>query len=211
MNRRGFFNNIFKSDEPSGPIHFYGIQIVINTGINDETRAKLHAAINVPVKEGETPEEKKAFFKNVTALLLENEPFFEYGYWDYLTDAAEAQAEFDSWVNEIESSMATESGEVGETMDEQYRMSAEKQYVVISLAFLIENVPTQESFQGMIDIPEESYFLRETWPKLIEAVPYLDFNYVMADAVFIMPGNEKDGFSFEDLHSEGWEYLKPIS
>ena len=28
--------------------------------------------------------------------------------------------------------------------------------------------------------------------------------------IFIIPGNEEDGLSWEDIHSEGWNYLKPI-
>lgn len=211
MNRKGFFEKLFADDPPKGDMTFYGVQIVINTGANDDLRSKLHRIVNVPVKEDETPQEKRAFFKNVTAVIRENEPFFEYGYWDYLTDPDEARGEFESWVNDIEAGLATESEQVGESVDEQFRMSAEKQYVVITLAFLIENVPQQDSFLERIDIPEEEWFLRDTWPKLIDAVNYLDYEYLLADAVFIMPGNEKDGFSFEDLHSEGWNYLKPIS
>jgi len=33
---------------------------------------------------------------------------------------------------------------------------------------------------------------------------------VEADAVYLAPGNDRDGLSMEDLHGEGYEYLHPL-
>ncbi len=210
MNRRGFLSKLNLFKEEPGEMLFYGVQVVVNTGSDDHMRSKIHNVINAPMKE-ETPHEKKAFYKKIVSLILEQEPFFEYGHWDYLTNAADAKAEFNDWVQEIEGSLASEAEETGEAIDEQFRMSSDKQYVVLSMAFLLENNDSHSNFFEMIDLPESEYFIRDTWPKLLKAIGYIDFEFALADAVFIMPGNEKDGFSFEDLHSEGWEYLKPIS
>jgi hypothetical protein len=210
MNRRGFFSKLLGRNGESD-IFFYGVQLVINVGTDDATRKKLHKVINAPVGE-ETPQAKRAFYKRIASVLLEVEPFYEYGYWDYLTDADDAQNEFSSWVNEIEGSMATEEEEVGQTADEQYRMSADKTYLVITCVFMLQNVTALENMISMIEeIPEDEYFSRPTWTKLIDALNYVDFEYSLGDAVFIMPGNEQDGLSWEELHTEGWNYLKPIA
>jgi hypothetical protein len=59
-------------------------------------------------------------------------------------------------------------------------------------------------------IPEDEAFFRNSIKKVIEALNYIDFEYSDGDACFIMPGNDEDGLSWEDIHSEGWEYLKAV-
>ncbi len=210
MDRRGFFSKLLGRNG-SSEIFFYGVQIAVNVGSDDDTRKKLHKVINAPVGE-ETPLAKRAFYKRIASVLMEADPFYEYGYWDYITDADDAQSEFESWVNEIEGGMATEEEEVGEVSDEQFRMSAEKAYLVVTCVFLLQNVTAMESMIGPIEETEEDdYFSRPTFNKLVNALNYIDFEYSLGDAVFIMPGNEKDGLSWEDIHTEGWNYLKPIA
>jgi hypothetical protein len=38
----------------------------------------------------------------------------------------------------------------------------------------------------------------------------LNFANVQADAVYLVPGNDHDGLSDDDLRGEGYEYLKPL-
>ena len=47
--------------------------------------------------------------------------------------------------------------------------------------------------------------------KLLASFPLLNFGNVQADAVYLMPGSEDDGFSQEDLLGGGYEYLKPLT
>jgi hypothetical protein len=207
MNRRGFFGSLFQKRDS---LLFFGLQVAVNTYGEDETRLALHRVI-ASGGSVETPEQKRSFYKRIAALLLENQPFFEYGYWDYLTDSDDAGAEFEQWVNEIEGSMATEEEELGEVIDEVHRMSSDKSYVVMTVAFLLEPSKSQENALAMIDsIPEDDYFSRDSFRKLIEAVTFIDFEFTQGDAAFIMPGNEMDGISWEDIHGEGWNYLKPV-
>jgi hypothetical protein len=211
MNRRGFFSRILGREPSEGDRFFFGIQLVINVGTDDALRQKLHRVVNAPVGE-ETPLQKRAFYKRLAAVLMEAEPFYDYAFWDYRLDPDEAQAEFESWVNEIEGGMATEEEEVGETVDEQFRMAGDKSYVVVSMACLMENATALANFRSMIEgIPAEENFSRPTFTTLVNALHYLDFEYSLGDAVFIMPGSEKDGVSWEELHTEGWDYLRPIA
>jgi hypothetical protein len=214
MNRRGFFSKLkyFLGDRTPSEVFFFGVQVVMSVYAKDNLRHELHRVISEGVAEEERPAQKRAFYKNIAALLLECQPSFDYGYWDYLTDRNDAEAEFQQWVTEIEGSMATEEEQMGEQIDELHRLSSEKYFVVVTFAFLFESSPGLEQFMTMIEeIPEEEYFSRATFGTLIDAVNYLDFEYCLSDGVFIMPGNEEDGFSWEDLHGGGWEYLKPIA
>jgi hypothetical protein len=210
MNRRNFFSRLFGRDNRGEPV-FIGIQMVTNAYGDEGLRKKVHAIINESADD-ETPEEKKRYFKKLASVLLENELYFEYGYWDVLTDPVDAQAEFESWISEIEASMATESEELGTEANELYRTSSSKYYVVVTLCFLMENDDHLTSFFDAIDaIPESEYWNRNTFGKVLAAINYLDFEYSFGDAAFIMPGNEEDGISSDDIMGEGWNYLKPLS
>ncbi len=39
----------------------------------------------------------------------------------------------------------------------------------------------------------------------------LSFSSVKADAIYLVPGSDQDGLSFDDVHGGGWEYLKQLS
>ncbi|MBS1911011.1 MAG: hypothetical protein JST22_03410 [Bacteroidetes bacterium] len=209
MNRRGFFSSVFHSRADRDPF-FFGVQCVINIAGEDALRTNLHRVIATG-GESELPADKHSLYKRVTALLRESVPFMEYGYWDYLTDGDEATDEFNNWVGEIEATMATEEEEVGDAADEAFRLSADKNYVVVTMAFLLEAENLQEEVCNIVEaIEEKDYFTPYGFQRLIEAVNYIDFEYSLGDAVFIMPGNETDGFSWTDMRGEGWEYLKPI-
>jgi hypothetical protein len=209
MNRRGFFSKIF-GRRRMADVSFFGVQVIIGSYWEDELRSKIHHIIqNGP--EEESPSEKRTFYKKIAAVLTEALPAVEYGYWDYITNSGKAEAEFQGWTNEIEASMATEEEETGESIEESNRISGEKNYIAVTMLFLLEGADSNEDVVGIIDsLAEDQYFDRETFKKLIDAVNYIDFEFSFADACFIMPGNEEDGLSFEDIHGEGWEYLKPI-
>lgn len=209
MNRRGFFSSIFNRQSEGEPL-FFGVQTVINIFGEDSLRERLHKVI-ASSSGTELPADKHSLYKRITALLRESQAYFEYGYWDYLDDGDEATAEFENWVGDLEATMATEEEELGTEVDEMHRMSSDKCYVVVTMAFLLEYSPALDEMISMIGgIAEDDYFTPAGFGVLLDAVNYIDFEYSLGDAVFIMPGNETDGFSWTDMRGEGWEYLKPI-
>lgn len=209
MNRRNFFSNLF--GKRRGESIFIGVQVAINAFGDEGLRSKVHRIIEESADD-ETPEEKRRFYKRLITLLVENQHFFEYGYWDVLTDTEEAEAEFENWINEIEASIATEEEEMGERVNEMYRYSSSKYYVVITLCLLFEDDRSLDPFFDVVDsIPESEYWTQKTFGRVLAALNYLDFEFCLGDAAFIMPGNEEDGISMEDLMGEGWEYLKSLS
>lgn len=208
MNRRGFFSSLFEG-EPDR--FFLGIQIVSATLTNDDTASRVRTLIAEGINDRK-PREKKAFYKEIITLLIEQQPYWEYGYWDYIPDDNEAVTEFESWTNEIESGMATEPSEIGSVIDEMHRLSNDKWYIVTTLLFVVETSevlsPVMEAIEA---IPEDDYQTRATYKTLLELIYTFDFEYCEADAVFVMPGTDEDGFSWEDLRQSGWEYLLPLT
>ncbi len=207
MNRRGFFRALF----PKKPeIGFFGLQILYATGPDDTVPQQLRDII--AEYDGNTmPHDKKRMYKRIVSLLLDCFPYYEYGFWDFVDDDEQARSEFSSWANDVESSMATEQEEMGEEHDEMHRMSSDKSYIAVSLLFLVNHAGGNEEFFAMIRaLPEKELWTRETFRKLVDACDALNFNAVESDAVFIVPGNDQDGLSWEDIHGGGWEYLRSI-
>jgi hypothetical protein len=149
-------------------------------------------------------QEKRRLLRRFVALLEENELFWTYGYWDYHDERESALAEFNSWASEIEGSMATEEEELDTQVDDLRRTSSRKDYVVVTLAFLLD----QPYAPAEAIAHEDAYFLKETFSALVQGLTSIDPNAIQADGVYIVPGNAVDGLSEDDLLGPGWEYLR---
>jgi hypothetical protein len=186
---------------------FFAIQVVIKAFPVDSFRRQLHEIIARSSSE-QSLTEKRAFWKRLTAVLDEQVPAFEYGFWD-LIRGGRAEEEFEEWSSELEGALATEKEELGQAPDEINRISAEKRYVIVTLIFLLEEGSNADLTLGdRCDMPESEYFTRTTFGRLIGTIPTLNFGNVEADAVYLVPGNDQDGLSGEDLHGGGYQYLK---
>jgi hypothetical protein len=189
---------------------FFGIQVAVKAFFKDDFRKRLHETVARADAE-QSLAEKRTFWKRVTAVLNEAMPVFEYGHWDLIREN-NAEEEFESWCSEIEGSVATEAEEMGSAADEVNRLSADQSYVLVTLAFLLERDSNSDLTVGeRCDLPESDWLTRATFAHLIATVPMLNFANVQADAVYIVPGNDADGLSDDDLQGEGYEYLKPLS
>ena len=212
MNRRGFLSSlrgVFSKQRDGDPV-FFGFQAVINVYGEDELRQRIHRII-AEAPEQERPQDKRAYYKRLSALLREHVASIEYGFWDHVTDRETAEGEFDEWVLEIEASAATVEEELGTNHDEEFRLSSEKDYIVVSLLFLIEHGREHVPLATMLnEIPEGEEYTPQAFQTLIEAVNYIEFERCLADASFILPGSDQDGFSWTDMRAPGWEYLRPI-
>ena len=188
---------------------FFGIQIAVKAFFKDPLRQKIAQVIAAGEAE-QTLFEKRAFWKRLAAVLNEALPVFELGYWD-LVRGGRAQEEFETWCSEIEGALASEKEEMGQAADQVNRLSANKDYILITAAVLVERESNSDLTLGeRCDMPEAEYFTRQTFGKLVASFPLLNFANVQADAVYLMPGSEEDGLSQEDLFGGGYEYLKPL-
>jgi hypothetical protein len=189
---------------------FFGVQIAIKAFFKDPLRQQLAKIIGESSAE-QTLFEKRAFWKRLGAVVNEAMPVFELGHWD-LIRGDKAQVEFETWCSEIEGALASEHEEMGSRADEMNRLSANKDYILLTAAVLVERGSNSDLTLGeRCDIPEADYFTRQTFARLMGSIPLLNFVNVQADAVYLMPGSEDDGFSQEDLFGGGYEYLKPLT
>ena len=190
----------------SGPsdTHFFGLQIAIKCFGEDTVRARFARVLEEERQADEDVQEKRRFLRRFVALLEENELFWTYGYWDYLDNPEAAATEFNSWANDIEGSMAVEEEELGTQVDDLRRTSSRKDYVVVTLVFLLDQPYTPAEAIAH----EDAYFLKETFSALVQGLTSLDPSTIQADGAYIVPGNAADGLSEDDLLGSGWEYLR---
>lgn len=203
MTRRSWFSRIFGGGEQS---YFLGIQVLIRAFGEDTLRAKFARVISDPDGTLEDVEAKRRYIKRIIALLMEQEPYWSQLFWDYKTDHAESETEFNTWATELSASAATEHEELDHDVDGMRRLSKSKDYVAVTLIFhLTEPYPPA-------DVSEEAlYWRRETLRSLLDGLLYLDPETILADGVFVVPGSAEDGLSEEDLLTGGWSYLRVIT
>jgi hypothetical protein len=220
--RRSFIG--MGGEEDTSYAVFLGVQLVVQVFGSDDLRAQLRSLVDAEEYDAQG---KRRFIKSVASLLLENQYAWEYGYWDYRTDAEDAINNFNQWRNEIEASMATEEHEMGSEVDRLRRFSDNKEYVVVSLLLMVDSRdeaveddvgayefrPTYQQlaqpFRSTIEtISESNYWRSSTFDTLLEAMRTLDPRAIERDAFFVYPGTEQDGLSSMDLIGDAsWKYL----
>jgi hypothetical protein len=220
--RRNFLGG--RTDESY--VLFFGIQIVVQTFGNDQLRAQLARLIGAE-DDTDSAQEKRRFMKSVASLLIENQYAWEYGFWDYQSDATTAIGNFNQWQNEIEASIATEPDELGGAVDRLHRFSDQKEFLIVTLMMLIDNRdepvaddvgdyqfrPTYEQlaepFRLLVEnLDEREYWTADTFERLLHGLRSLDPRAIERDGIFVYPGTAQDGLSTMDLlGDEGWKYL----
>jgi hypothetical protein len=204
MAQQGFLGRFRRWMRGPSDTYFFGLQIAIKCFGEDTVRARFARVLTEEHAMDEDVQAKRRFLRRFMALLDENELFWTYGYWDYLDDPEAANAEFTSWTNDIENSMAAEDEELGAQVDDVRRTSSRKDYVVVTLAFLLD----QPYAPAEAITHEDAYFLKETFTALVQGLTSIDPNTIQADGVYVVPGNAADGLSEDDLLGPGWEYLR---
>lgn len=210
---------------PNDHAIFFGLQLVIQIFGSDQLRARIHRLIEAE-DETDSVDEKRRFMKSVASMMIENQYAWEYGFWEYSTDADNAIRSFNQWRNEIEASMATEPEEMGE-IDRLHRFSDQKEYLIVTLLMLIDNsdepvsddigdyrfrptysqlaLPFRQLCEGF---DESEYWRAGTFENLLDGIRALDPRAIERDGIYVYPGSEQDGLSsFDLLSEEGWKYL----
>ena len=206
MAARGFMGKLSRWFGGSSDTYFFGLQLAIKCFGEDTLRARLARVLEAARTEDVDGQAKRSFLKRFVALLDESELFWTYGYWDYIDHANEAVEGFNTLVAEIEGSIATEEEELADDVDDLRRTSKHKDYVIVTLAFLLDApYGPAEAVEN-----EDAAFLKETFVSLVQGLTMLDPNAIQADAAYVVPGNEADGLSEDDLLSPGWEYLRML-
>lgn len=203
MNRRSFLKRLV-GKRPERVL--FAVQVVLDQIAREGIRSELHALIAEPAPQSDA--ERHRFYRRFVAVLLSAEPYFEYGYWEYVDDDKVVRDSFREWVTEIEASLALEAEETGSEEEAELRIDTSRQYIACSIILAVRD-PLDE-VEPYLKLDDE-LLSRQALGELLGIIPSLDFSRVEADAVYLAPGNEEDGFSSMDLADEGWAYLLPLS
>lgn len=206
MAKQGFMGKFSRWFSGPSDTHFFGLQIAIKCFGEDTLRARFARVLEESRTADEDVHEKRRFIRRFVALMEESELFWAYGYWEYSDAADEAEAEFNTWVDEIENSLATEEEQLDDEIDNIRRTSNRKDYVVATLAFLLD-----KPYSPAADIEsEDDAYLKETFVSMVQGLTRIDPRTIQADAAYVVPGNEEDGLSEDDLYDPGWEHLRML-
>ncbi len=209
MSRRNFFSRLFGRDKPVD-VALFALQVVVHEYALPGLRSQLHTLIDDPYRRPgeETAEQRRTFYKRIVGLLSQCEPFFEYGFWEYVTDREAAVAGFDEWVHDIDAAIATEDTEIGDEVDDARRISADKRYVALTLLFLMGHAnPVASEY----DPEDDEAWTRAAFYELLQSVNRIDFELLHSDAIYLVPGSDEDGLDELDLADESWSHLEVLS
>lgn len=204
MSRRRFFKRLFGGGDRIDAT-FFGIQVAFDAAGQEELRARIQMAID-----GDDPtsvEEKRSYYKRLTHLVTEAEPYFDHGYFEHIVGYEDGEESFEEWANEIQAEMATEEDEVSDEVDGMTRMESSQRYIVVTLLVFFEG---KHPYYGT-DRDIDDFYTRAGMAELINTINRLNFDKVISDAVFLMPGSPEDGFSWSDFADEGWEHLVELN
>jgi hypothetical protein len=190
---------------------FFGLQVALKNFHRDPLRRHLHALIGEDTAQRVGVQNKRTFWKRFSAMVVEAAPLFEFGDWDLKRDAS-AQDTFDHWASTIEGGAATEREELGGAADEAHRLSGAPSYILATMMVLVDRGTNADNTLGeWCDLDQSEWLTRQTFGHLLSVFPRLNFANVQADAVYLIPGDDSDGLSYEDLRSPDFAHLKPLT
>ena len=173
---------------------FFGVQVAFKRVARDPLRGQLHDLLARDAAGRQSVGAKQRFWGRVYALLT-NAPI-EYGNWD-LVRGANAQDQFNEWASEIESNITTDPDRAGASAQR-----SSSSYVLATAIFLVDRGSNADQTLGNeCDIPESEWLTRQTFARLLAIFPQLNFANVQADAVYVVPGADRDGPTARELIS----------
>lgn len=208
MKRRGFLKRVFGGDDTVKRA-LYAVQVVVREHAMPDFRRKMHDAIagHIRATTSPSPAERQLTYKKLSLLLTKASPFIDYGFWEYETREKKAVAGFHEWIHDLETGMEA----WGDTVDDEYdaeRVVLEKTYVCVTMVFLLKfPVPVADEY----DDEDDASWRRGTFKELIAAIGRFDFNFVEAEAAFVMPGTDADALNELDLADEDWDHLVTLT
>lgn len=207
LSRRSWLQNVtnfFQNEEDQ--TYFFGLQLLIHAFGKDDLRARLAHVVADPEGALEDVNAKRRYLKRIIAVLLDEQAYWSQVFWDYKTTRAESEAEFESWTAELSATTATEAEELSSQIDLARRLSTAKDYVAVTLCFMLNS-----AFPPAEITDETKYWETRTIDALVRGVLLINPETILADAVFIVPGNAEDGLSEQDLLTGGWSYLRVLT
>jgi len=173
-----------------------------------DLRHTLHAMIaRAPVNAGF--QEKWGFYRQVSATLAARAGQIVYGVWDYVEESARAQAEYDQWCKGTEDDV--EDAEEAAKQVPVYRQSGGPRFLFVTFLFLMRRGGASDRYICEVcRIPEDFWWTRNTFARMLQSIGGLNFESIRADAVYLRPGHDDGGVTQQELAEPRYRYLKML-
>ncbi|MBL8753454.1 MAG: hypothetical protein JNK15_09150 [Planctomycetes bacterium] len=178
---------------------FFGLQLAVQSPPGDPWRLRLQSVVRAHVRDLPLADQR-GLWGSIANLLLQALDRSALGFWDFVPNG---RSEYDDWVQGIEDDSAEPWRPDG--------TGARMDHVLVSAMFLLpEHEASAELVGAACDLPESDWRRRETFRRLVETLPQLDFASVRGSAAYVTPGGERLAFSLRELQGEGYDYLLRI-
>ena len=168
-------------------------------------RSELHQLVATHPSTS-SPGLKWQLLRRVSELLAASEHLFELGCWDFFDDDERARADFEMWSN----GMITEEGARTEPSGEPHP-PGQQRYMTFTVAILLEQGSECERYLAQLcETPQDQLWDRAAFLKVIQGLVYVNYAFVKADVLYVIPGDESWGLTQEDLDAKKFDYLRPI-
>lgn len=181
------------------------LELCVRLMPRDDLRHDLkRLVVSHPASTG--PREKSELLRRITELLARSHELFEMGCWDFFDDDARALKDYDMWSN----GMITEEGARTEPSGDPDRYG-EPRYMTFTIALLLVNgTATERALAKACETPQDQLWKKETFLKVLRALPAVDYAAVKSDVLYLIPGDGEWGLTPADLKLPKFEYLRPI-
>lgn len=151
---------------------------------------------------------KWAMYRNLCDLLAPWVSIAVRGCWDFFDDDARAQKDFAMWTR----GMTTREGARREPVPGYDPYRGEPLFLTCTMAFLlVQGSHTERQLKARCEVPEHALWRRDTFARLLECIPGINFSGVIADVAYVLPGTDDSwGLTAEDLTHQKFEYLRAI-
>jgi hypothetical protein len=153
---------------------------------------------------------KSWMYSQVTQLLMAHMAQVELGCWDYFDDDARALKDYKMWTDGLlteEGARTAPSVEGGRP----FREAGERLYLTFTMAFLLtQGSPADLALRARCNIPQGALWRRESFVRVLQGVPAINFVSVKSDVIYLIPGDERWGLTPADLQLPKFQYLRRV-
>lgn len=147
-------------------------------------------------------------YRHVAESLHNRLPQAVSGCWDFFDDDAKARSDFEMWFG----GMATREGARRAPSGHGDPYRGDHRYMTFTMALLLrQGAPCERNLRGVCHVPEPMLWQRDTFARILRAVPTLSFAAVARDVVYVIPRDDDWGLTAEDLRAEKFHYLRPLA
>jgi hypothetical protein len=168
---------------------------------------RLHAYTTAQAS-GASRKEKSRFYIDLSTSLLNEQPAWRRGIWDYSDDDTEARRMF----NDYASVLGTKKGaRQSPSQGHPTRDLGGPFFVNLTFAWMLAaNSTSAMMLEGGKLLAQAGLWQRQTFANLLRLVPRVVPSEIESDVVYVIPGDLRFALTADDLASTDYTYLRRI-